>query len=165
MGATTAWPVRRVHDLRRSAFARRRPAELARELLQRLADDIEPAARERLYRDPGQPATATPGADAAGAAGLRRRRRCSSALRDPQALARALGEWLTEPKPQRLVRAPARRAALARGVRLDPRTRMLYDARHVFINGESFRAGGRDARLMRQLADRRRLARRRAWRG
>jgi hypothetical protein len=26
------------------------------------------------------------------------------------------------------------------------RTRMLYDDRHVFINGEAFRVGGRDAR-------------------
>ena len=34
---------------------------------------------------------------------------------------------------------------------------MLWDDNHVFINGESFRAGGRDARLMRQLADQRRL--------
>jgi len=34
----------------------------------------------------------------------------------------------------------------------------MYDARHVFINGESFRAGGVDARLLRQLADRRGLA-------
>ena len=34
---------------------------------------------------------------------------------------------------------------------------MLYDERHVFINGESFRAGGRDATLMRRLADERRL--------
>ncbi|MGZ5848666.1 MAG: winged helix domain-containing protein, partial [Ramlibacter sp.] len=37
------------------------------------------------------------------------------------------------------------------------RTRMLYDARHVFVNGESWRAGGADARLMRRLADERRL--------
>ena len=36
---------------------------------------------------------------------------------------------------------------------------MLYDDRHVFINGESFRAAGRDARLMRRLADARRLSR------
>ena len=36
-------------------------------------------------------------------------------------------------------------------------TRMAYDATHVFINGESFRAGGRDARLIRRLADRRNL--------
>jgi len=34
----------------------------------------------------------------------------------------------------------------------------MYDDRHVFINGESFDAAGRDARLMRELADARRLA-------
>ena len=34
---------------------------------------------------------------------------------------------------------------------------MLYDAAHIFLNGESFRAGGRDAALMRLLADRREL--------
>jgi hypothetical protein len=34
-------------------------------------------------------------------------------------------------------------------VQLDRRTRMMYDERHVFINGESLRAGGADARLMR----------------
>ena len=31
---------------------------------------------------------------------------------------------------------------------------MAYDDHHVFINGEAFVAGGRDARLVRQLADR-----------
>ena len=35
---------------------------------------------------------------------------------------------------------------------------MLYDEDHVYINGEAFRAGGRDATLMRALADTRRLA-------
>ena len=35
---------------------------------------------------------------------------------------------------------------------------MLYDDEHVFINGESYRAGGQDASLMRQLADHRRLS-------
>ncbi len=35
---------------------------------------------------------------------------------------------------------------------------MGYDEQQVFINGESFRAGGRDARLMRRLADQRALA-------
>ena len=34
---------------------------------------------------------------------------------------------------------------------------MLYDERHVYINGESFRAGGCDAVLMRRLADHRAL--------
>jgi 50S ribosomal protein L16 3-hydroxylase len=34
---------------------------------------------------------------------------------------------------------------------------MLHDRRHVFINGEAWRAAGRDAALMRELADRRSL--------
>ena len=29
----------------------------------------------------------------------------------------------------------------------------MYDVHHVFINGESFRASGRDAKLMQALAD------------
>ncbi|MFX8223333.1 winged helix domain-containing protein, partial [Acinetobacter baumannii] len=40
---------------------------------------------------------------------------------------------------------------------LDRRSRMLYDDRHVYLNGEAWRAGGADARLMRRLADCRRL--------
>jgi 50S ribosomal protein L16 3-hydroxylase len=43
-------------------------------------------------------------------------------------------------------------------LRLDARTRMLYDAQHVFVNGESWRAGGRDANLLQRLADQRRLS-------
>lgn len=35
---------------------------------------------------------------------------------------------------------------------------MLYDAKHIFINGESYLAGGKDAKLMQQLADNRRLS-------
>jgi 50S ribosomal protein L16 3-hydroxylase len=130
------------------------PSELARELLGRLGESLEPSAHEALYRDPGQPATATPGAvpDA-----LRQfaADALQAALRDPQALARALGEWLSEPKAQvwfEGTRAPAR---LAGGLRLDRRTRMLYDTRHVFINGESFHAAGPDARLLRRLSDQR----------
>ena len=78
-------------------------------------------------------------------------------LADPHWLQRALGEALTEPKPQ--VWFPHTGAQLGRaGVQLSPRSRMLHDARHVFINGEAFAAGGRDARLMRQLADTRQLS-------
>jgi 50S ribosomal protein L16 3-hydroxylase len=128
--------------------------DLARELLQRLAD--EDLGAGPLYRDPLQPATAAPGAIPAGlqafaGAALAKR------LADPRALARALGETLSEPKPRVwFERGTADRGR--GGVRLDARTRMLYDDRHVFINGEAYAAGGRDARLMRQLADARRLA-------
>jgi 50S ribosomal protein L16 3-hydroxylase len=32
---------------------------------------------------------------------------------------------------------------------------MMYDDRHLYINGESFSASGEDAQLMRELANRR----------
>jgi 50S ribosomal protein L16 3-hydroxylase len=133
------------------------PAELARELLARLAQDVEPAARERLYGDAGQPATPTPGAIPAGLQAFAAQA-LQSALQDSQALQRALGEWLTEPKARVWFDPPARQPSLSAGLALDRRTRMMYDARHVFINGEAFRAGGLDARLLRRLSDRRRLA-------
>jgi 50S ribosomal protein L16 3-hydroxylase len=123
---------------------------LAAELALRMADGFED---EALYRDPGQAATATPAAvpralqDFAAEA-LRR------LVGDRRALACALGEVMTEPKPRVWFDEPSvpwRPGAL----RLDRRTRMLYDEHHVFINGESYRAAGADARLMRELADNR----------
>jgi 50S ribosomal protein L16 3-hydroxylase len=129
-------------------------AELARELLQRLADDAADLD-ERLYRDAGQAATATPGAIPPSLRTFAQDA-LAAALKDPAALDRALGEYLTEPKAGvwfDTAAAPGRLDAVV----LDPRTRMLHDGRHVFVNGESWRAGGRDATLMRRLADRRRL--------
>ena len=125
---------------------------LAGELLQRMADELDD---ETLYRDPGQVATAHPGAMPAGleafaADALQR------LLAERQSLACALGEVMTEPKP-RIWFDEAQDDWVAGAVRLDRRTRMMYDTRHVFINGESFRAGGADARLMQRLADQRGL--------
>ncbi len=146
-------------------------AGLAADALQRLADaaldaidDDESTQRARnpLYADRAQPATGLPAripealqrfADSA----------LERALADRSARQRALGEALSEPKPgtwfERAV--PTR---LTGGVTLDRRSRMLYDDRHVFLNGESFRAGGRDATLMRALADAHRLERQDAHR-
>jgi 50S ribosomal protein L16 3-hydroxylase len=130
--------------------------ELARELLQRLAEDADDEAGPALYRDAGAPAVDSPGAIPAGlqqfAADAMR-----AALADPAALDRALGEYLTEPKANVWfdgAAAPRTLGALA----LDRRSRMMHDARHVFLNGESWRAAGRDATLMRRLADRRALS-------
>ena len=125
--------------------------ELARELLQRLAEAADETAGARLYRDPAQPATDTPGAIPVALQDFARTA-LSDALRDPLALERALGEYLSEPKPSVWFESAAP-ASLARGVVLDRRTRMMYDGAHVFINGESYRASGRDAALMRLLAD------------
>jgi 50S ribosomal protein L16 3-hydroxylase len=130
--------------------------ELARELLQRVLDDVEPDMSEPHFRDPPASATETPGRMPA-ALDAFARKAVDRLLRDPTQVARALGEVMTEPKPQVWFDAGGERRDGA-GLRLDRRTRMMYDERHVFINGESFRAAGRDARLMRDLADARRLA-------
>jgi 50S ribosomal protein L16 3-hydroxylase len=149
--------------------------ELAAELLQRLAefseeggDDLASGSRRGekapgLYRDPEQPATATPAAlppSLAAFAG----QAVAEALKDPLALACVLGEYMTEPKASVWFDeaayewdADAAQEGLS-GVLLDPRTRMMYDSDHIFINGESYRAKGADATLMRRLADQRSLA-------
>ena len=150
--------------------------ELAAELLQRLAefgddaadaalgaDGHRPLRQPKIYCDPGQPATATP-------ASLPERltafaaKAVLEALKDPSALGCVLGEYLTEPKPSVWFDEPlqpwngeAAKAGVT-GIQLNLRSRMLYDSDHIFINGESHRAKGADASLMRRLADQQSLA-------
>jgi 50S ribosomal protein L16 3-hydroxylase len=130
-------------------------SELAREVLLRLIDAHQTPERDPLYRDPGMSASDAPGRMPArlqdfAAEAVR------LALDDPRTLARALGEVLSEPKPQ-VWFDDGEPLKAGEAIRLDRKTRMMYDDHHVFVNGESFRAGGRDARLMRQLADERAL--------
>jgi 50S ribosomal protein L16 3-hydroxylase len=140
---------------------------LAQELLQRLAEDaaegMDLAMADALYRDPTQPAVGSP---ASLPQPLLRyaRQAVQQVLSDPRALARALGEVLSEPKPQVWFEsspqdAPGGMSVAASGIRLDRRTRMLYDEAHVYINGESYLVsdedGGQDAVLLRRLADER----------
>ncbi len=130
--------------------------ELAREMLQRALDADESDGAERIYRDPLQPATSSPARvpvqlQQFGREALRRW------LASQGDFDVALGEVLSEPKPGVWFEAGGALMP-GDGLRLDRRTRMLYDERHVHINGESFRAAGRDATLMRRLADRRVLA-------
>jgi 50S ribosomal protein L16 3-hydroxylase len=149
-------------------------AELAAEMLHRLAEFSEeaPPADEaelravrspRLYRDPTQPATATPAALPECLVSFARQA-LQEALKDPLALACALGEYMTEPKASVFFDEPSQdwdgEAAKAgeSAVALDARSRMMYDSDHVFINGESYRAKGADAVLMQRLADQRHLA-------
>jgi 50S ribosomal protein L16 3-hydroxylase len=138
-------------------FRAQQQGELARELLQRLADDAPELVGDSLYRDPHQPATLSP-AEIPRAVQTFAREAILRVLKDPLALARTLGELLTEPKSEVWFERPsAADAALAGALRLDRRTKMMFDDRHVFINGEAFRAGGKDATLIRRLADQRRL--------
>ena len=131
--------------------------ELARELLLGLADEAFDGLGEALYRDPNQPAVTSPAAIPAALVGFAHQV-VEKALKNPDLLNSLLGEYLTEPKSNVWFDGSAALAPdLASGVRLDRRTKMMYDDRHIFINGESFRAGGKDARILRQLADKRAL--------
>ena len=129
--------------------------DLAQELLVRLADEDDVATAALLYRDAKQPAVAQP-AEIPATLQEFARDALQRALAQPRALERALGEYLTEPKSN-VWFEPGPEGVLLEQVVLDRRTRMMYDADHVFINGESYRAAGRDATLMRQLADQRTL--------
>jgi 50S ribosomal protein L16 3-hydroxylase len=130
--------------------------ELAHELLTRLAEDAQEAGGAALYRDAGASA-----ADAPAAIPAQLREFAAEAMRaalaEPLALDRALGEYLTEPKANVWFEGAAAPRSLG-AVALDRRSRMMHDARHIFLNGESWRAAGRDATLMRRLADRRALS-------
>jgi len=131
-------------------------AELAQDVLVRIAEEAGDEEDSPIYRDPKQPAVTNPGAIPAQLQEFARDA-VHRALVEPWALERALGESLTEPKSN-VWFEPADANVMLEGVVLDRRTRMMYDERHIFINGDSYRAAGRDATLMRRLADQRALS-------
>jgi 50S ribosomal protein L16 3-hydroxylase len=131
--------------------------ELARELLLGLADEAFEGVGDALYRDPTQSAVSSSAAIPQ-ALGDFARQVLDKALKNPHLLDSLLGEYLTEPKANVWFEISDTEPDLSGGVQLDRRTKMMYDDRHVFINGESFRVGGSDARLLRQLADNRSLS-------
>jgi 50S ribosomal protein L16 3-hydroxylase len=171
----------------------RAPAELelARELLQRFADDTleeednddedggdnggetsgvagesnandasKNIAKKILYKDPKQEAVEAPAQIPAALLDFAKLA-VEKAMSDPDALARNLGEYLTEPKANVWFDEPEPDSEediiLTRQNRVDlhPRSQMLFDARHIFLNGESWRAAGKDAVLMQRLANQR----------
>lgn len=130
--------------------------ELVREMLERLGDMSSEVVSEVCYADPDQaatpnPAWVPPGLTRFATEALQR------LVQNPHLLSCALGEYLSEPKAQVWFEgsdhAPAQGAVV-----LHRRTRMLYDDAHIFINGESFVVSGRDATLLRTLADARQLS-------
>lgn len=131
--------------------------ELARELLQGLADEAFDGLGDALYRDPQQLAVSSPAAIPQ-ALGDFARQVVDQAVQNPDLFGSLLGEYLTEPKSNVWFGAPASEPALSAGVQLDRRSKMMYDQKHIFINGESFRVAGKDARLLRVLADDRALS-------
>lgn len=140
-------------------FRAPRSAELASGLLMGLSEEMAEdcsAAADALYQDPHQVAAIQ---DASVPKALQEfaSQAVAKALKDPQILNCLLGESLTEPKPNVWFDTPdfgdLPNYAWPTQVQLDRRTKMLFDAKHIFINGESFRAAGQDAKLLRKLAN------------
>ena len=131
--------------------------EMGRELLLRMSDEPDEPENPVIYRDPKQEAVSNPAEIPAGMYAFAREA-LQKALAEPLALERALGEYLSDPKPN-VWFEHGDENGMFESVVLDRRTRMMYDAKHIFINGESYLAGGRDATLMRKLADTRMLSR------
>ena len=141
-------------------------AELTAELLHKLAEfgededaDSDNSRPKKIYRDSGQAATSHP-AELPAALITFASNAVRQALQDPLAIACALGEVMTAPKAQLWFEQTGAEwdgSTASQSLHLDAKTRMMYDANHVFINGESYRAKGRDAQLMQLLADQRAL--------
>jgi 50S ribosomal protein L16 3-hydroxylase len=141
-----------------------RSAELASELLMGLSEEMtedQGTASDLLYQDPHQEAAIQ---DASVPKALQEfaAQSVAKALKDPQILNCLLGESLTEPKPNVWFDAPdfddLPRFEWPSEVYLDRRTKMLFDEKHIFINGESFKAAGKDAKLLRKLANEKTLS-------
>ena len=138
-------------------FRAPKKGELARELLMGLADEAFEGMGEALYRDPKQQAVPSSAAIPLALAGFARQV-LDKALKNPARIDSLLGEHLTEPKAQVWFEATDKELDVSGGVQLDRRSKMLYDDRHIFINGESFLVSGRDAACLRLLADERMLS-------
>jgi 50S ribosomal protein L16 3-hydroxylase len=135
--------------------------DMAGAFLDFLRDELDLPGR---YADPDLAPTRTPAR-----IGAAMRRQCARTLEavrwDPATVARFLGCWLSEPKSHVFFEppAPARsRAAFAaaaakHGVCLNPRTQLLYDDRHLFINGAAVPWPATGAPLLSRLANARAL--------
>ncbi|MGA8516424.1 MAG: cupin domain-containing protein [Burkholderiaceae bacterium] len=127
--------------------------ELARELMHRVADEIED---ESLYTDRAQLATPKP-AEIPTALADFATQAVTKALADKTLMQQILGEYLTEPKDKvwfKAGKAPKKWTT----VKLDRASRMMYDEKHVYLNGDSWKVAGKDAKLLRKLADARTLS-------
>jgi 50S ribosomal protein L16 3-hydroxylase len=133
--------------------------ELAEQFLMHLQDHVRLEGR---YRDPGlrrqkSPAQIGPDMLDQVAAMLDKISWKRDTVRD------FLGCMLTEPKPHVFFDPPQRPLAASRfaslgrkhGIRLDPRTQLLFAGAHFYLNGEAVDVAAADRAALRHLADRR----------
>jgi 50S ribosomal protein L16 3-hydroxylase len=135
-------------------FKAQTPQALAQQLFLRLADTVTTKEAAR-YRDHTQTSTDHP-ACIPEKLQLFAHKALQKAVQQKHAVQTALGEWLSEPKAQ-VWFDTQHIHDLQAGVILDRKTKMLYDHRCIYINGESWRCAGTDARMLRELADKKLL--------
>jgi len=135
-------------------FKAQTPQALAQQLLPRFAD-MDVVKDSARYQDKSQSATDHPARIPEHLQAFAHHA-LESALRQKHASEKVLGEWLSEPKAHVWFETQDTKD-LKKGVVLDRKTKMLYDQRYVYINGESWRCAGADARILRSLADQRAL--------
>jgi 50S ribosomal protein L16 3-hydroxylase len=128
--------------------------EMAKELMQRMAEEAQEELGAKLYRDPQQSAVSESAEIPAELLAFSQAT-LQAAMQTPGAVLCTLGEYLTEPKA--MVWFEGQGGPISQGITLDRRTRMLYAQSYIFVNGEAFCVSGRDATLMRQLANERGL--------
>jgi 50S ribosomal protein L16 3-hydroxylase len=136
-------------------------AEIVKGFLDFLHDELEVHGQ---YRDAGTPATSQPGKIPARM--LDAFARTLRNVRWTRAQVRAFaGRFLSEPKAHVFFDPPARAMTPAnfmakasrRGIALDRRSRLLFSGSMFFLNGETVEAAADAARILRRLADGRRL--------
>jgi 50S ribosomal protein L16 3-hydroxylase len=146
-------------------FRAPRAAEIRGQFLYDLAERCAEGDDAARYADAGEPPTAHPGrvpphlVERLGA--MIAKIRWSE--RD---VAHFAGRYLSEPKATVFFEPPVRalsatqflRGLQQRGVRLDARTRLLYDGHGIYINGENVEAAATIRPRIRELADARALA-------
>jgi 50S ribosomal protein L16 3-hydroxylase len=137
--------------------------EVMRELLLRWADRMdEQKGADQRYSDPDQAAVTQP-AELPAAMTQWMLSGAAKLMPSPGQLELLWGEYLTEPKSNVWfdIAADTDQAppwTQGQGVRLDRRSHMMVNATHLFINGESWRCTGKDAKLMNLLANSRSLS-------
>ena len=141
-------------------FRAPKAGELAREILHRLAEEIADGMENdsklsKLYEDKAQEATAQPGLLPPKLMAFAQEA-VSKALADKVLIDQLVGEYLTDPKAGVYFEEGALPKSYSK-ILLHPATRMSFDAKHMFINGQSFQCAGKDAKLLRKLADERQI--------
>jgi 50S ribosomal protein L16 3-hydroxylase len=136
--------------------------ELGTAFLDWLRDNV---AIEGRYADPGLVVTDEPAR-----IGARMQTQCSAMLAavrwDQTTVARFVGCYLTEPKPHVVFDRPRHPPTIRRftltaqrcGLRLDPRTQILYDGQSIYVNGASVAWPRGAGTVLKELANHRGIA-------